>query len=133
MGLNHNAGAALRGWTAVLDGVHNDTSVVCQASVSRVLARSTGWFSASLRPRWREVTALRARAARSGTDALRVATHEQETDMDLPTLVAHWSGKLPEGFVPPAIVRRTPPAVFAKAMPQAGGDQERRDLRPRVP
>ena len=28
--------------------------------------------------------------------------------MDLPTLVAHWSGKLPEGFVPPAIVRQTP-------------------------
>ncbi len=28
--------------------------------------------------------------------------------MDLPTLVAQWSGKLPEGFVPPAILRRTP-------------------------
>ena len=28
--------------------------------------------------------------------------------MDLPTLVAQWSGKLPEGFVPPAIVRQPP-------------------------
>ena len=28
--------------------------------------------------------------------------------MDLPTLVTQWSGKLPEGFVPPAILRRTP-------------------------
>ena len=28
--------------------------------------------------------------------------------MDLPTLVAQWSGKLPEGFVPPAILRQTP-------------------------
>ena len=28
--------------------------------------------------------------------------------MDLPTLVAQWSGKLPEGFVPPATLRRTP-------------------------
>ena len=27
--------------------------------------------------------------------------------MDLSTLVAQWSGKLPEGFVPPAILRRT--------------------------
>ncbi|MDE0453573.1 MAG: hypothetical protein OXI90_17635 [Gammaproteobacteria bacterium] len=27
--------------------------------------------------------------------------------MDLPTLVAQWSGKLPEGFVPPANLRRT--------------------------
>ena len=29
--------------------------------------------------------------------------------MDLPTLVARWSGKLPEGFVPPAILRPAPP------------------------
>ena len=28
--------------------------------------------------------------------------------MELPTLVAQWSGKLPEGFVPPANLRRTP-------------------------
>ena len=29
--------------------------------------------------------------------------------MDLPTLIARWSGKLPEGFVPPAILRPAPP------------------------
>ena len=29
--------------------------------------------------------------------------------MDLQTLVAQWSGKLPEGFVPPAVMRRQPP------------------------
>ena len=29
--------------------------------------------------------------------------------MDLPTLIFQWSGKLPEGFVPPAILRRNPP------------------------
>ena len=29
--------------------------------------------------------------------------------MDLQTLVAQWSGKLPAGFVPPAILRRDPP------------------------
>ena len=29
--------------------------------------------------------------------------------MDLQTLVAQWSGKLPDGFVPPAIMRRDPP------------------------
>ena len=28
--------------------------------------------------------------------------------MDLPTLVAQWSGRLPEGFVPPAVLRQTP-------------------------
>ena len=29
--------------------------------------------------------------------------------MDLPTLIAQWSGKLPPGFVPPAVLRREPP------------------------
>ena len=29
--------------------------------------------------------------------------------MDLPTLIAQWSGKLPDGFVPPAVMRREPP------------------------
>ena len=29
--------------------------------------------------------------------------------MDLPTLIAQWSGKLPPGFVPPAVMRREPP------------------------
>ena len=29
--------------------------------------------------------------------------------MDIQTLVAQWSGKLPDGFVPPAIMRRDPP------------------------
>ena len=29
--------------------------------------------------------------------------------MDPQTLVAQWSGKLPEGFVPPAVMRREPP------------------------
>ncbi len=29
--------------------------------------------------------------------------------MDLQTLVAQWSGKLPDGFVPPAVMRRDPP------------------------
>ena len=80
-----------------------------RTSVSRALAQSTGRFSASLRPRWREVTALRARAARSGADALRVAPPEQETDVDLPTLVAQWSGRLPPGFVPPAVLSARPP------------------------
>ena len=28
--------------------------------------------------------------------------------MDLELLIAQWSGKLPEGFVPPAALRRTP-------------------------
>ena len=83
-------------------------------SVPRVLARSTGRFSAALRPRWREVTARRARAARSGTDALRVATCEQGTNMDLPTLVAQWSGKLPEGFVSPAILQTSAPECSLK-------------------
>ena len=44
-----------------------------------MLGRSTEGFSASLRPRWREVTALFARAARSGTDAHRVATLKRRT------------------------------------------------------
>ena len=50
------------------------------------------------------MTALRARAARSGTDALRVANPETENTMDLETLIAQWSGKAPPGFVPPAIM-----------------------------
>ena len=29
--------------------------------------------------------------------------------MDLSTLIAEWSGKLPPGFVPPAAMRREPP------------------------
>ena len=29
--------------------------------------------------------------------------------MDLETLIAQWSGKLPDGFVPPGIIRRKPP------------------------
>ena len=53
--------------------------VLC-ASLSRVLRRSTVAGSPlALRPRWREVTALRARAARSGTDAHRVATLKRST------------------------------------------------------
>ena len=31
--------------------------------------------------------------------------------MDLELLIAQWSGKLPEGFVPPAALRRTPTGV----------------------
>ena len=74
------------------------------ASVSRVLARSTLRVLRTLRPRWREVTALRARAARSGTDALRVATPEQETTMNLDHMLAQLRGTLsadvphPESF-----------------------------------
>jgi len=51
----------------------------CGASVSRVLGRSTLRVLRALRPRWREVTALRARAPRSGTDAHRVATLKRRT------------------------------------------------------
>ena len=48
---------------------HVRSSVSC-ASVSRVLGRSTLRVLRALRPRWREVTGLRARAACPGTDAL---------------------------------------------------------------
>ena len=65
-------------------------------SVSRVLARSTGTGPPlPLRPRWREVTARRARAARSGTDALRVAIPEQETTMNLDLMLAQLRGTPP--------------------------------------
>ena len=107
--LSHNARFARRGCTAALDGSHNDPSPSYDPPACHACSRGQPHGSPlALRPRWREVTALRARAARSGTDALRVATPEQETDMDLPTLVAQWSGKLPEGFVQPTIVRRAP-------------------------
>ena len=65
-------------------------------SVSRALARSTGTGPPlPIRPRWREVTARRARAARSGTDALRVANPEQEITMNLDHMLTQLRGTLP--------------------------------------
>ena len=54
--------------------------------------------------------------------------------MDVPTLVAQWSGKTPGGL---RAARQPPsdpsPRVLAQALPEAGGYQEGRDLRPRLP
>lgn len=76
--LNHTAHFAPVAAVARRTGAKRHRSVDAPR-VSRVLARPTGRFSASLRPRWREVTELRARAGRTGTDALRVATLKRRT------------------------------------------------------
>ena len=47
------------------------------------------------------MTALRARAARSGTDALRVATPEQETTMNLNLMLAQLRGTLSSDVLEP--------------------------------
>ena len=82
-------------------------------SVPRVLDRSTpGGSPLALRPRWREVTALRARAARSGTDALRAATLNRRT-------TSTWNFSSPSG---PASYRRhscCPPNVRKSSMSAA--------------
>ena len=51
-----------------------------------------------------------ARACRPlGTDALQRRNPETENHMDLQLLIAQWSGRLPEGFVPHTVMREQPP------------------------
>ncbi len=70
--------------------------------VACVLGRPTRSGSPlALRPRRGEVTGRRAHAAVRGPTDLRVAITENTVDLD--TLIAHWSGTLPPGFVRPAI------------------------------
>ena len=62
--------SAARRRAAYADAIGHVRSSVSCASVPRVLGRSTVRVLRALRPRWREVTGLRARAACPGTDAL---------------------------------------------------------------
>ena len=67
-----------------------------------MLGRSTVRLSAALRPRWREVTALRARAARPGTNAPRVATRNGEPHGPQQPHRPVERQASPGAFVPPA-------------------------------
>ena len=76
--------------------------------VACVLGRPTRPGSPlALRPRRGEVTGLRAHAVVRGPTHLRVATTENTVDLD--TLIAQWSGKVPPGFVQHTVKRQQPP------------------------